>query len=215
MKRTLTGMALASGLGAAVLLLAASTALAPRLRRARTSPQPPPRAAMPLRPLGLLVGWAAAGAAVTLLLVLGVSWLAGYRSLTVMSGSMEPAVATGDVVVNKRIAPLEARPGDIVTFRDPGATGVFITHRVRSVRARSGQVTFVTKGDANTSTERWTVAESGEIGRVDYRIPHLGFALFWTGGRWAKLALITLPALALGMLLLAGIWRRRPHAAAC
>ncbi|MEX2196211.1 MAG: signal peptidase I [Thermoleophilaceae bacterium] len=223
MKRALGRLALTIGLGSAALVVAARVAVLPewraRRRRAPTpaaTPVPAARRRAPgsLRVAALFTGWAAAGMAVTLLAVLGVSWLAGYRSLTVMSGSMEPAIATGDVVVNKRIAPLEARAGDVVTFRDPGDTGQLITHRVRAVRASGAQVTVVTKGDANSSTERWTVSESGEIGRVDYRVPRLGYALFWTGGRWAKLALVTVPSLLLGMLLLAGIWRPRADARA-
>ena len=36
-----------------------------------------------------------------------------------MSGSMQPAIHTGDVVVDESIAPAEARVGDVVTFKDP------------------------------------------------------------------------------------------------
>jgi signal peptidase len=124
---------------------------------------------------------------------------------------MEPAIATGDVVVNRPIAPLDARVGDVITFRDPGDASRFITHRVRHIRARDGRVAFVTKGDANNSTERWAVPVDGEIGRVDYRVPRLGYALFWTRGRYAKLGLITIPALLLGAMTLGRIWglRRR------
>lgn len=182
---------------------------------AANEPAPPAARGPGLRALvrrsALFAGWTAAGLALALLLALGGSFLAGYRSMTVMSGSMEPAIATGDVVVNRPMAPLEARVGDVITFRDPGDASRFITHRVRHIRARDGKVTFVTKGDANTATERWTVPVDGEIGRVDYRLPRLGFALFWTSGRYAKLALITLPALLLGAITLGRIWglRRR------
>ena len=43
----------------------------------------------------------------------------GSRRFAVLSGSMEPTIATGDVVVVDKIAPLEARVGDVVTFRSP------------------------------------------------------------------------------------------------
>jgi signal peptidase len=99
------------------------------------------------------------------------------RPLTVLSGSMEPALDTGDISVVKRIAPLDARPGDIVTFEDPDEPGRLITHRVRRMSARGGAVQFETRGDANNASERWQVAASGEISRVIYRIPELGRVL--------------------------------------
>ena len=143
-----------------------------------------------------------------LLALLAFSYATGFRSMTVMSGSMQPAVRTGDVVVNRPVAPVEARVGDVITFRDP-AGGGFITHRVRRVSVRGGTVTFVTKGDANTGSERWMIPADGEIGRVDYRLPRLGYALFWTRGTHARLTLVTIPALLLGLLLVAEIWRPR------
>ena len=177
---------------------------------AAPAPAAPParrRAPAPLRLSGLVLGWAAAGLVLTLLAALLVSFAAGYRSMTVMSGSMEPAIRTGDVVVNRPIAPLEARVGDVVTFREPGAGSRFITHRVRRITARGGRVTFITKGDANTGTERWTMPAGGELGRVQFHLPRLGYALFWTRGRHAILILITIPALLLGAMTLARIWR--------
>ena len=43
----------------------------------------------------------------------------GHQSLTVLTGSMEPSLDTGSVVIDEVIAPTEARIGDIVTFTDP------------------------------------------------------------------------------------------------
>lgn len=185
--------------------LAAPAAPAPR--EAAASGARRPRTPTPVRLAGLAVGWAVAGVGLTLLAALAVSCVAGYRSMTVMSGSMEPAIQTGDVVVNRPIAPLDARVGDVVTFREPGSGARFITHRVRRVSARAGKVTFVTKGDANTGTERWTIPADGEIGRVQFRLPHLGYALFWTRGRYAILGLVTIPALLLAAMTVARIWR--------
>lgn len=159
--------------------------------------------------LWLFSSRAIAGLALGMLTVLAISYAAGFRSMTVMSGSMEPAVHTGDVVVNRPISPLEARPGDVVTFRDPDGGDRFITHRVRRIHARDGRVGFVTKGDANTATERWSVPAGGEIGRVEHRLPRLGYALVWARAPRARLILIAVPALLLGAFLIAEIWRPR------
>ena len=150
-----------------------------------------------------------AGLAAGLLLAAGAPVLFGYHSFTVMSGSMEPAIATGDVVVDRPIPPLEARVGDVVTFSDPHTSGRLITHRLRRVQARGRTAQMVTKGDANNTVERWTVAADGRIGRVAFRVPKLGYALALTRTCYSQLLLVALPALLLGAYELVRIWRPR------
>jgi signal peptidase len=148
----------------------------------------------------------ALGFVFTLLLAAALPLALGDRSFTVRSGSMTPAIETGDVVVAEPIAPLEARVGQIVTFRDPEGGSRLYSHRVQSIVPDGDQVRFVTRGDANTSTEHWSVPRAGSIGRVVYRIPHLGFAIAWLSTPPARLALVVLPALALCWMALARIW---------
>ncbi len=131
----------------------------------------------------------------------------GDRSFTMRSGSMTPTLETGDVVVTEPIAPLAARVGQIVTFRDPEGSGKLFSHRVQSIRPAGDVVHFVTRGDANTSTERWTVPANGTVGRVVYRVPKLGYALVWTTTPAGRIALIAIPALLLCWTGLARIWR--------
>jgi signal peptidase len=133
--------------------------------------------------------------------------LVGGRSLTVMSGSMEPAVGVGDVVINSRVAPADVRVGDIVTFSDPEGTGKLITHRVRRMRIADGTAHVVTKGDNTNSVERWDMPASGSLGRVEYRVPLLGFLVFWLHGPLARIGLIVIPALLLAGFELWRIWR--------
>ena len=151
--------------------------------------------------------WAGIGGGSVLLASVALPSLLGFRSLTVMSGSMAPAIHTGDVVVTRPIPPLAARVGDVVTFQDPSRPDRLITHRVRAVRASGAGVEFETKGDANNATERWQVPPDGRIGRVVYRVPALGYLLHWTQSRYGRLAFIALPAFALGALTLAWAWR--------
>lgn len=133
--------------------------------------------------------------------------LAGYRSFTVRSGSMTPAIETGDVVVTEPISPLGARVGDVVTFLDPEGSGRLFSHRVQSVREEGESVAFVTRGDANTSTEHWRVPADGSVGKVAYRIPKIGYALAYVDSPPARIALIAIPALLLLWAALVRIWR--------
>jgi signal peptidase I len=138
--------------------------------------------------------------------------LFGGRSLTVLSGSMEPALQVGDIVIDSRVAPAEVRVGDIVTFSDPEGTGKLITHRVRRVRISEGTAHVVTKGDNTNAVERWDIPAGGSVGRVEYRVPLLGFLVFWLHGPLGRLGLVVVPALLLAGFELWRIWRpQRPR----
>jgi signal peptidase len=166
------------------------------------------------RLLALAAVWAALGLGAGLVALAGAPRILGLQSFTVMSGSMEPAISTGDVVVERRIRPLQARVGDVVTFKDT-ARHELVTHRVRSMRARGPVVSYITQGDANTGMEHWSVRTDGTIGRVLYHVPRIGYALVWTRLPIARLMLVVIPALLLGVLELVRLWRpRRPEEAA-
>jgi signal peptidase len=131
----------------------------------------------------------------------------GMRSLSVMSGSMEPAISTGDVIVNRWIDPSDARIGDAISFNDPSRGNTAVTHRVVSMRARSDRVDFVTRGDANTGVERWSAPARGRIGRVVYRVPHAGFVMMFTRTPGGKLLFLVLPAFGWAAWEIYRIWR--------
>ena len=152
--------------------------------------------------------WLVVGAVTAALLSVTVPYATGGRSYTLMSGRMEPRIHTGDVVGEERIVPAQMRSGDIVTFQDPDEKGRMITHRVRSVRERAGVYSVVTKGDANNTVERWTIAAVGRLGRVRYRVAHVGHLLVFTRGPFGIMSLVVLPALLLGALELRRIWSR-------
>jgi signal peptidase I len=150
--------------------------------------------------------WAVLGAAAAAVVALVLPFAFNARSSTVMSGSMEPTIATGDVVVIQSIRPSQVRVGDVVTFRDPRHHGRLITHRVRGLRFVGAGARVTTKGDANTSVERWKIARDGWIGRVAYRIPKLGRLALGVQDPAVRLFLLVMPAVLLGAWLILGIW---------
>jgi signal peptidase len=157
--------------------------------------------------------WAVASFVLALLLSTALPLALGARSMVVRSGSMTPAIRTGDVVVVRPIAPGEAEVGDIVTFKDPDGSERLLVHRVRAIGQHGGRYSFTTQGDANTSREHWSVAADGTIGTVVYRVPALGFAVSWISTPAGRVGLIIVPALLLAASLLARIWRARPEGA--
>jgi signal peptidase len=150
----------------------------------------------------------AIGFVLTVLLASVLPLAFGDRSLVVRSGSMTPAVETGDIVAVHPIAPPSARVGDIVTFENHGK---LTSHRVRSMGRSGGDMLFTTQGDANTGQEHWKVPVTGRIGRVLYRVPKLGFVVVRVQSPTGRLVLIILPALLLAFSMLRKIWRNEPR----
>lgn len=167
-----------------------------------------------LRSVLTLCAWTALIAAAVLFAAAAIGRVYGYHMLTVMSGSMEPRLQTGDVIVGRVISAARAHPGDVISFRDPTRSGRLLTHRVMSKRVVGTNFKFVTKGDANTGVERWEVPVDGSLGRVSFRIEKLGYVLAWLRGPLARIAFLAFPALALGGFVVARIWRPSPSAGA-
>jgi signal peptidase len=152
--------------------------------------------------------WLVLGLIVGTVLAAGTPVLFGLRSFTVMSGSMEPVLDVGDVVVTKPVVATDVRVGDVITFPDEERDEL-VTHRVRSIHLAGSRASIETRGDANDASEHWSVPADGRVGRVAYHLPLVGYALVWTHGRLARLLLIVIPALLLGALELRRIWRPR------
>jgi signal peptidase len=155
---------------------------------------------------GAALTWMVCGFVFTLLLSAVLPTALGLRAYTVRSGSMTPAIGTGDLVVTIPSSPGEVGAGEIVTFKDPEDADRLITHRVRSVMTEGNQRRFVTRGDANNTSERWSVPLDGSVGRLAYRLPKVGFAVAPLSESAGRLGLVVLPALILLALGLVRIW---------
>ena len=97
--------------------------------------------------------------------------------MIVQSGSMAPTLRPGDAIVARTVSPDEVGVGDVVTFRDPSRQGMLVTHRVVERKREGAEFSFVTRGDANTGEEQWSIAENGKLGRLETRVPAIGRAL--------------------------------------
>lgn len=145
-----------------------------------------------------------AGFLLTLLLTLLASLLAGQKLVVVGSGSAEPVLSDGDLVVERQARPSEAQAGDLITFSEPGS-GRTITHRVKRVEVLPERVLFLTRGDSSPTFERFSLPAEGEIGVPIRRIPFAGDVAEKTGG---PAALVLLALLGAGALAAAGLSRR-------
>jgi len=120
----------------------------------------------------------------------------GWETHSVMSGSMEPALKVGGIIVTGPEKLDNIQVGDIITFDTGGELKV--THRVVNIVEIDGKPHFQTKGDANEEPDPRLVSSTGDVMRkVVLHVPYLGFAAHFMQGRWAFLALVGIPALIL------------------
>ena len=100
----------------------------------------------------------------------------GWESHVVVSGSMQPRIMTGDVVLTEPIDPEAIKPGFVVAFADPANPGRQILHRVESID-EDGKL--VTRGDANRSSDSTHIDPSAVDGLGRLRVPYVGLPVFW------------------------------------
>jgi signal peptidase len=152
------------------------------------------------------VSWGVFGFVTAIVAFLVLPPLVGRHCFAILSGSMTPTLDIGDLVIEHPVHPVEIRVGDIVTFRDPDNAKRLLTHRVVRYDVNPSQVDVVTRGDANTTVERWTIPASGSVGVVEFRVPKAGFLLMHGGGRAGRLTIVLIPAVLLGLYELWRIW---------
>ena len=95
----------------------------------------------------------------------------GYRSYTVLSGSMEPRFYPGDIVITKHKNKTDIKVNDIVTYRDND--GVIITHRIIEETPEG----YITKGDNNNVEDAEVLTKENIIGEVKFSIPKIGYVM--------------------------------------
>lgn len=147
-------------------------------------------------------------------LVLAVALLAaaapiatGLRPEIERSDSMQPVLGVGDLIYARPIAAGQARVHDVVTFADPERPGKTLTHRIRRIRRLpDGRVAIITRGDANTGTEQWTISPSGRISKMSFAVPAVGGWLAWIQPRFPAVAVVVVGLLCAGGAL-RRIWR--------
>ena len=95
----------------------------------------------------------------------------GIKPFIVLSGSMEPTINTGDLVIVKTTNPEELAVRDIISFKDGNSV---ITHRIVELTQSGDSPAFITQGDANNTVDRGPVTYSQVEGIYLFKINKLG-----------------------------------------
>lgn len=93
------------------------------------------------------------------------------HTVRVLSPSMEPTIAAGDVALVRALPTGELRVGMVVVARD--LHGSLYLHRITSVRRmQGGTVLLRTKGDANPVPDAWVAStDEAEVYVMFARLP--------------------------------------------
>lgn len=138
------------------------------------------------------------------LVLLQTNYLPNYEVLIVQSGSMEPALQTGSVIVIKAAESYSA--GDIITFGGERPSSIPTTHRIVSDQVLEGELAYITKGDANDTEDQTAIRISSVRGKVLFSIPYLGYLLDFARQPLGFALLIGVPAALIVFEEVSSIW---------
>lgn len=121
----------------------------------------------------------------------------GFKLYTVQSGSMEPALKTGSVVLSKPSN--EYAEGDIITFksqedRNNPKPAVTTTHRIVGVEEKDDEFFYTTKGDANNGPDGNQITRDLILGKVVSSTPLIGYLIGFSRTPTGLITLVIIPA---------------------
>jgi len=113
---------------------------------------------------------------------------------SVMSGSMEPTLNTGSLIVVLPQKDYQVR--DVITFQtDEQITSKrTTTHRIVAEEINNGNKYFTTKGDANNTDDSNKISEHRVIGKLILSVPLLGYLIGYIKTLPGLLLLIIIPS---------------------
>ncbi|MCX6759561.1 MAG: signal peptidase I [Candidatus Nealsonbacteria bacterium] len=115
-----------------------------------------------------------------------------YKVLVVQSGSMEPKIKTGSIVVVK--PEKDFKIGDVITFGPYSKTKAPTTHRIYDMKVVGGEPIYITKGDANNAPDTREIKKADIVGKVLFSVPFLGYAVDFAKKPIGFALLIIVPA---------------------
>ena len=104
-----------------------------------------------------------------------------FHAIAIASGSMEPQIKKGDVViVDKSNKNKDFKKGQIIAYwKDEN----IIVHRIVKKVKLDNSYVYYTKGDANEKIDDVLIKEKMIIGKVNHKISYIGYPTVWFSER--------------------------------
>ena len=128
-----------------------------------------------------------------------------WRVDSVSSGSMEPELNVGGILITRPAVPESIKVGDIITFNSPLNNEV-TSHRVIAIKNDSSP-RFQTKGDANQDADPYLISAANLVGKGCFHLPYFGYVAQFIKTKLGFLLVICLPGLAVIVMEIMKIWR--------
>jgi signal peptidase I len=126
--------------------------------------------------------------------------IGSWSGFVVRTGSMEPSINVGDVVIGQPFAADEQVPvGRVMFFQAPPGAGAGSEVRMHRVVESLGHRNYTTAGDANPTPDAAPVPLENFRSRAIIRVPYVGLPLVWLHDR--QLGRLALWLLGTGLLL--------------
>lgn len=120
----------------------------------------------------------------------------GWQPTTVLTNSMRPRIAAGDIAVVRSVPAGSVQLRQVILFDDPDHPGRLRLHRVVGVD-ESGRL--ITRGDANPVNDSTPVPPGTVRGVGTLRIPYVGLPkVWWHERRFWRIGLLSALALLIG-----------------
>jgi signal peptidase len=121
------------------------------------------------------------------------------KPLVVVSGSMEPGIPTGSVILSQKVDVEQIAVGDVVTV--PKRTGsALVTHRVVEIADAPGGRELTLRGDANETDDPYAYPVAS-VGLHRFTIPGAGYVVGWVQSRTGVVVMGALAAAVMILLL--------------
>jgi len=98
----------------------------------------------------------------------------GVQPTVIYSGSMQPAIGVGDVVIISEVQVDMIQEGDIIQYRIGNIT-IPTIHRVYEIHGEGDAKVFITKGDGNDDPDSNPILPEEIMGKAIFTLPKIGW----------------------------------------
>ena len=101
--------------------------------------------------------------------------IGGTFPLIVLTDSMYPEIASGDLIICSTAEAEDIKVNDVISFFDPAGNGTsIVTHRVIEIVEADGELQFRTRGDNNNAEDKELVPADSLVGVYKTKIVGVG-----------------------------------------